>query len=404
MTYKTMRSSFHEGKVHSEGELASRLELPSTKRLGFALDGDELFFTMCDDVYSLLLKAARLDKEIALLVRALPPEAVNHYIDSSLIDEIVLTNDIEGVYSSRREISEVLDSLSKRVGKRRFRGLVQKYVMLSSGQAVSLQTCEDVRALYDDLVLDEVVDAKKSNEPDGELFRAGTVDVFDGAGRVIHSGTYPESRIVEELGKALAILNDGSIEPLVRVSVFHYLFGFIHPFYDGNGRTNRFISSYVISRHYEPIVGLRLSYAIKENISKYYGAFSTCEHKLNRGDLTPFVIAFCEIAVKAMTSMCDSLVERKAGLDKYTSKLDELPECSNSRVREIAETLVTATLFSPNGLTADQLGETFGVSRQTVYKRVDPLENAGVLVKTKIGRKTFFTLDFRALDKSAVSR
>lgn len=116
------------------------------------------------------------------------------------------------------------------------------------------------------------------------------------------------------------------------------------------------------------------------------------------------MIAFCEIVVKAMTSMCDSLVEGKAGLNKYTSKLDELPECSNPRVREIAEALVSATLFSPNGLTADQLGETFGVSRQTVYKRVDPLGNAGVLVKTKIGRKTFFTLDFRALDKSAVSR
>lgn len=115
--------------------------MPSTKRLGFALDGDELLFTMSDNVYSLPLKAARLDKEIALLVRALPPGAVNHYIDSSLIDEIVFTNDIEGVRSSRREISEVLDSLSKRVGKRRFRGLVQKYVMLSSGQAVSLQTC-----------------------------------------------------------------------------------------------------------------------------------------------------------------------------------------------------------------------------------------------------------------------
>lgn len=404
MAYRTMRSSFHEGKVRPEDELASRLALPGTTRLGFALDGDELFFTTCDDVYGLLLKAARLDKDIALLVRSLPPEAVNHYIDSSLIDEIVLTNDIEGVYSSRREISELLDSLGKHAGKRRFRGLVQKYIILSSSQTVPLQTCEDIRALYDDLVLDEVIDEKKSNEPDGELFRAGTAEVFDGAGRVIHSGTYPESRIAEELKRALAVLNDESIEPLVRVSVFHYLFGYIHPFYDGNGRANRFISSYVISRHYEPIVGLRLSYAVKENISKYYGAFSTCEHKLNKGDLTPFVIAFCEIVVKAMTSMCDSLVERKAGLVKYTNKLDELPECGNPRVREIAEALVVATLFSPNGLTADQLGNSFGVSRQTVYKRVDPLGNAGVLVKTKIGRKTFYTLDFKALDKSAVLR
>lgn len=403
MAYKTMRSSFHEGKVRPEDELASRLALPGTRRLGFALDEDELFYTMCDDVYGLLLRASRLDKEIALLVQALPTLAIDHYIDSSLIDEIVLTNDIEGVYSSRREISEVLDSLSKRVGNSRFRGLVQKYVMLSSGQAVSLQTCEDIRALYDDLVHDEVVTAKKSNEPDGELFRAGTVDVFDGAGRVIHSGAYPESSIIEELERALTILNDESIEPLVRVSVFHYLFGFIHPFYDGNGRTNRFISSYVISRYYEPIAGLRLSYAVKENISKYYGAFSTCEHKLNRGDLTPFVIAFCEIVVRAMTSMRDSLVERKANLEKYTNRLDELPECGNPRVREIAEALVMATLFSPNGLTADQLSNLFGVSRQTVYKRVDSLENAGVLVRTKVGRKTFCTLDLEVLDKIQLS-
>lgn len=85
----------------------------------------------------------------------------------------MLTNDIEGAYSSRREISELLDSLGKRAGKRRFRGLVQKYVILSSGQTVPLQTCEDIRALYDDLVLDEVIDEKKSNEPDGGIVPRG---------------------------------------------------------------------------------------------------------------------------------------------------------------------------------------------------------------------------------------
>lgn len=73
-------------------------------------------------------------------------------------------------------------------------------------------------------------------------------------------------------------------------------------------------------------------------------------------------------------------------------------------MREIAEALVTATLFSPNGLTADQLSNLFGASRQTVYKRVDSLDNAGILVKTKIGRKTFCTLDLEALDKSTAPR
>lgn len=34
----------------------------------------------------------------------------------------------------------------------------------------------------------------------------------------------------------------------------------------------------------------------------YYAAFSTCEHKLNKGGLTPFVIAYCEIVTHAARS------------------------------------------------------------------------------------------------------
>ncbi len=401
MAYRTMRRVFHEGKISQEEYLATRLSLPETKTLGFSFEADELFFTMVPDVYELLLRAARLDKEISQLVAALPGRAVSSYTESTLIDEIVLSNNIEGVHSSRREISEVLESLGKRDRSGRFRGLVQKYVMLSGGQEVPLATCEDIRALYNDIVLDEVVSAKGSNAPDGRLFRAGTVDVCDGAGRPIHAGVHPEERIVELLGKSLKMLNDSSIEPLVRAAVFHYLFGYIHPFYDGNGRTNRFISSYVIAQNYERIVSLRLSFAIKENIGKYYSAYTTCEHVLNRGDLTPFVIVFCEIAVKAMESMRDSLAERRAGLDLYGMLLDKLPGLDDPASFGMASALVTATLFSAYGLTPAQLGQIYNISRQTVYKRVAPLKSLGVLVQTKVGRQTYYTLDLDAL-KTAV--
>ncbi len=30
---------------------------------------------------------------------------------------------------------------------------------------------------------------------------------------------------------------------LVSIAVFHYLFGYVHPFYDGNGRMARYLSS-----------------------------------------------------------------------------------------------------------------------------------------------------------------
>ena len=398
MAYRTMRSMFHEGTTPVDEELHRRLNLAETVRLGFSFGADELFFTVSSDVFRLLLKAARLDKEISKLSMELPPRAVSSYTDSCLIDEIVLTNNIEGVHSTRREISEVLDSLKERDRSGRFAGLVHKYVMLSSGLDLPLSTCEDIRALYDELVLDEVVEEDPENRPDGALFRAGTVDVCDGAGRVVHSGVHPESLIIEDLEKSLRLLNDDSVEPLVRAAVFHYLFGHIHPFYDGNGRMNRFISSHVLSQHYEPIVGLRLSFAIKEHINTYYKAYTTCEHALNRGDLTPFVIAFCEIAVAAMESMRNSLAERLDSLEKYSGFIEHSQVCADRQTREVALHIVSATLFSAYGLTPAQLTQILNVSRQTVYKRVEPLKAAGWLVTTKVGRKTYYTLD---LDKLA---
>lgn len=110
------------------------------------------------------------------------------------------------------------------------------------------------------------------------------------------------------------ILADEAIPALVRVSVFHFLFAYIHPFYDGNGRTNRFISSYVLSCSFSPIVGCRLSYSVKERIEKYYKGFSICEHPLNTGDITPFVISFSGLVVDAMESMLDSLQAKQSDL------------------------------------------------------------------------------------------
>ena len=90
------------------------------------------------------------------------------------------------------------------------------------------------------------------------------------------------------MNQSLQFLYDESYEYLIRIAVFHYLFGYIHPFYDGNGRTSRLISSYLLSQRLNNLIGYRISYTIKEHITKYYEAFKVCNHVNNRGDLTPF--------------------------------------------------------------------------------------------------------------------
>lgn len=109
----------------------------------------------------------------------------------------------------------------------------------------------------------------------------------------------PEAKIIEYMNKALNILNDSSIDLLIRVALFHYYFGYIHPFYDGNGRINRFISSYILSKNFGGVIGFRLSMTIKENLSQYLDAFSHTNDVRNRADISTFIYEFLDIIYRS---------------------------------------------------------------------------------------------------------
>ena len=209
----------------------------------------------------------------------------------------------------------------------------------------------------------------------------------------------PESKIVRSLQTALDLLNNTDIEPLARISLFHFLFGYIHPFYDGNGRTNRFISSYVLSTKFEPLVGFRLSRAIKQHIQQYYKGYTVCEHPLNKGDLTPFVMAFSDIIVSAMESMRDSLSELQTLLQQGEELVERV--FPDETIREVGFMLVTAALFAFEGITMKELTSTLDASRQTVYKRLAPFKERGVLVVRNAGRRTYYRMDLDALERIA---
>lgn len=393
MTYLDLRKAFHDTAQDADQLYDRRFNDERTWHLKTSIAGSPAFVYMAPEIYEALLEAAQIDKDILRLEAALPQRALDSYRDSCLIDEIVLTNEIEGVHSTRREIGEVLERLKQNDRRGRFFGIVQKYALLQTRPDIALRTCADVRDVYDDLVLAEVRISDPHNVPDGTYFRTKMVYVINEAGIPIHDGIEPEARIIEEMDQALDVLNDESREPLLRIALFHFLFGYIHPFYDGNGRTNRFISSYLISRQYEPIVGLGISHAVKQEIEKYYKAFSRCEHPLNRGDITPFVIAFSEICVNAMCNLRDALTEKKSQMDMYLHRSAVLvPE----PLRTLVESLITATLFTFDGVTAKELCEAERLSRQTLYKRLSELRKLGLLQEEKIGRKVFYKLNEEA--------
>ena len=180
--------------------------------------------------------------------------------------------------------------------------------------------------------------------------------------------------------QSLNILNNNELPVLIRIAVFHYLFGYIHPFYDGNGRTSRFISSYLLSKEFEFLIGFRISYTIKERIKSYYNAFKECNDERNMGDLTPFIIMFLNIILESFVNLRDALKRRKELYIKYISAVMENNHMS-SDLKETAHILIQTSLFSDEGITKKQLQEELQISASTVDKRLKELREKNMLIE-----------------------
>ena len=345
----------------------------------------------------------KTDKKVSLLCTQLPGIAINQYSRKCLIDEIVITNNIEGVHSSRKEIGDalaILEDQSARKGKKvRFLGMVNRYLKFMSNEEVKLETCQDIRNIYDEIVLEEVLQEDKDNLPDGMIFRKHQATVVSAADKELHNGITPETKIIEYMEKALRFLHDDSIEPLYRICVFHYLFEYIHPFYDGNGRLGRFILSYCITDCLEKILAYRISETIKENINEYYKAFRTCNDPKNRGDLTPFLIMLLTMIKRSEEELERSLTQKLNEWGRCEKIIMEITKPEAEKERRLYSVLVQAALFSELGITMDELVAHLDLSAGTLRKNLKNIESKGLLEKTRSGRYVYFRISIDKLNE-----
>lgn len=350
---------------------------------------------LCYDILS-------LNSTIVRLVSSLPPIAIQQYQKKCLIDEIVITNEIEGVHSSRKEIGEALSVLeeqsSNRRKRNRFIGIVNSYYKLMGSNTIELNTPQDVRNLYDEVILEEVMNENKKNKPDGAVFRAESVEVKSATGKVIHKGLYPEAKIIDSMEKALAFMNSDETKLLYRLCLFHYLFEFIHPFYDGNGRLGRLIVSYELAKVLEPFTSFRISEKIGEHIKGYYEVFSICNDPRNMSDLTPFLIFMLNIIKESETDLIDALSRKEKELDRYFGRYRDLFDVSDKHIFELYSLLLQAALFSEIGISTNDLLIGLNCSRSTLNNRLSYIESKQILITRKSGKTKCYELDLKTID------
>lgn len=395
MEYELLSKIFYKKPTEYESIYDARFNSEASIKLPIKIHENVGFIFNTNEITKLLVKIYKTINKINLLRTHLPNIAINSYIIKSLKDEIALTNEIEGVRSTRKEIEDAIDSI-KNDKNARFKGLVDKYFKLISNEIIPLNNCEDIRTIYDALVLPEI---EKENLPDGILFRKEPVQVVSATQKEKHRGIMPESKIIESLDLCLDFLKNDDIDSLIKISAFHYLFGYIHPFYDGNGRTSRFISSYLIKNELDVLLALKLSYTVKNNINKYYKAFDVCNDRKNKGDITFFVVTFLELLSQASDDLYTKIADLNDQLNYYNNIINTLvnEKVLNDKQAKCIFILCQNRLFDDTYMNMNTLTELLEKSGTTTRKILKSLESKNLLVKSRNKNQYLYSANLDSL-------
>lgn len=395
MEYELLSKIFYKNPTEYESIYDARFNSEASIKLPIKIHENVGFIFNTNEITKLLVKIYKTINKINLLRTHLPNIAINSYIIKSLKDEIALTNEIEGVRSTRKEIEDAIDSI-KNDKSARFKGLVDKYFKLISNEIIPLNNCKDIRTIYDALALPEI---EKENLPDGILFRKEPVQVVSATQKEKHRGIMPESKIIESLDLCLDFLKNDDIDSLIKISAFHYLFGYIHPFYDGNGRTSRFISSYLIKNELDILLALKLSYTVKNNINKYYKAFDVCNDRKNKGDITFFVVTFLELLSQASDDLYTKIADLNDQLNYYNNIINTLvnEKVLNDKQAKCIFILCQNRLFDDTYMNMNTLTELLEKSDTTTRKILKSLESKNLLVKSRNKNQYLYSANLDSL-------
>lgn len=378
-----------------ETEYIRRLEAPFTVHFNIPIhqynrkNAYPAFLCYTGEILRLVEKFYKTYEQFLYTVNTVPPVVLYQFTRLSIVEEVKSTNDIEGVRSTKKEIREIIEK--KGTHYHRLQSVVHQYLELLGEEEIKFDTCQDIRNFYDDFTHQEITQENPQNRLDGSLFRKEPVQIEAATGKTIHQGLYPESRIIEALDQALRILHSEEYPLLIRLALFHYFFVYIHPFYDGNGRTDRFITSYFLSRQFHRLLAVRLSIYIKRNKGRYYHMLEEADSERNRGDMTPFVMGFLEILIGSTEDTIGVLSRKNEQMRKYESRIDAF-QLQDKLLKEIYITLLQAALFYGEGISMADLMKVTGKNRGTIQKRIDEIPGNHLIV-TKAGKTNYYKLN-----------
>ena len=402
-------------KQNIEDEYTKRIENPATFITDLKINPMKRESKILDKEYNLfyvnLMEHTLLQQEIfenskKIISLSNPNEfpkiAITEIVNKILSNELYKTNKIEGIESSKSQIYSSLKENGKSNKKEnKLDGIIKKYQDIMENNFEDTQHINNLssfRKIYDEMFED--FEKSGNYKLDGKYFRKDSIQIVNSTKKIIHIGINGEEAIEKNIENLIQFMNRKDIPFLVKASINHFFFEYIHPFYDGNGRFGRYLLSLYLARKLDILTAFSVSYSISKNLDDYYKSFVEVEDVNNYGEITFFV----ENILKTIKSGQEMIIEL---LNDSVMKFKHSMEILNELTKDLSEKEnIMLQIYLQNYLFNDfeeitnvELSYIIGdLTQQTINKYTQELEKKGYLVKIK-QRPLTYTLADKITDR-----
>ena len=170
--------------------------------------------------------------------------------------------------------------------------------------------------------------------------RSGQVGVYNQDGKVVHLAP-PADFVPQQLGQLFDWVKNSNANMLIKSSVFHYEFEFIHPFNDGNGRTGRLWQTALLASWKPIFAWIPIESIIKDNQEDYYNAITLSTSQGKSNIFIEFMLDVINKAIKDIITdtrnhynhINNQIAELMKVIESYPQSATELMEKLNLKSR-----------------------------------------------------------------------
>jgi Fic family protein len=294
-------------------------------------------------------------------------------------EEIEGTLQIENIQSSRDSIKKILNGMAPTNEQENWAlGLKRSLEFIADTN--NKITEKNLHKLYN-LCAGEYLQ-KDDKLPENSYYRKDTVYIV--GDKPYHQGL--NYKLLPSYMKNLidfANQND-SIPELVKASMLHFYIAYLHPYFDGNGRTARLVHLwYLIQQNYPSTLFHAYSNHILKTKTKYYNNFTLIEENYETSkiiDMTPFIIYFNEYVYQKI----DDIVTNYPTIQNYTQYLKD--GTITEKEKDLWNYILSA--YGENQFSTKQLEKDFGnAAYATIRTFVQKFETLDLLSSQKYSNR-----------------